>query len=407
MLGWWMAGCALLPGRLPVPDFVGPTLTPTPSPTPLATPTPTPTPEPETALPPDFIWVGVDGKGDAMIALSPDGEERRVVSLPLNEGQAASSPVASRNGEMLAYLVWDEVGEQHGIATWDPTEPNARLVARPQPGYRIIALYLSDDGRWLAYVQIEEGVLPDQAQWRVDGVRTGGNDATLVATRETLGDVPPPIPFAWQSGSPLLVNAAAPSGLSRGVYALNVEAGMSHPVLVPEEDTLIVAPTLAPDGRRIAYLSHHDPPVALSDPTLTNELTILTLEDGESLAIAAGAGRVIYGVRWHPDGERVLLDLVDLPTGGEGSGTQHWALIRPEGGESWDGPPSGIDENRLFDYEPLGEGVVYTLLPDGGPWELTILSRLNEQGTASVISLEEIAQEPGAPTIVYVPRGDQ
>src|SRR5688572_5287870 len=104
-----------------------PTTSPTPEPTPTRTPRPTSTPVPQPVLSPDAFWVAADGRSTLVQEVRPNSEAR-TIPLPLNEGQTASDLIASSDGAYLAYLVWNEDGTQHGIASWKLIEPNARLI---------------------------------------------------------------------------------------------------------------------------------------------------------------------------------------------------------------------------------------------------------------------------------------
>ena len=67
-------------------------------------------------------------------------------------------------------------------------------------------------------------------------------------------------------------------------------------------------------------------------------------------------------------------------------------------------PEADPERSRLFDYQPYGDGVVYTELPADGEWSLTWLPDIQGGGAPRMISLAGIAVENGAPTILYVPR---
>lgn len=366
------------------------------------------TPEPEPILSPDHIWVGVDGLGDSLIAVSRAGETQ-VVGLVLNEGQMASDVIASTNARYLAYLVWNAEEQQRGVATWNLHEPNARLIAQPLPGYRIVDHYLADDASELAYVQVQDDMPLDQADWRVDRVPVGGGDSILLIDREALGESTfPPTLFAWPEGGPLYLNTDAPDGTSQGIYAVDPESGESERLVPVEgeavEDRFIVAPTLSPDAIRIAYLTQ-DRSVegAPDDLAGTNVVHIFDLRSREITGMVPPAGQAIYGVRWLPDGERLLLDIVALPPSGEGDTMQYWALVEVGQPLPWPETSLGPSREYLFDYEPFDAGVAYTVLPVDGEWALYVLVHLVDGGGIQIIPLDEIAQELGTPTIIRVP----
>jgi dipeptidyl aminopeptidase/acylaminoacyl peptidase len=390
---------AILACQLPAMNVL-PTATPEPSPTPA----PTAIPTPAYYLDPDRIWVGLDGPANVMMTISMDGETD-LVSIPLNEGQQASDLAASRDGRYLAYLVWNASREQHGIASWNLSGPNAKLVAKPEPGYRIVGLYVADGASALVYVQVEEGILPGEADWRVDSTPIDGGDSTLLVDRSTLDDLYPPTLFAWPDDGLLLLNASAPDGSSQGIYAFNPENGQSSQIL-PPVDARIVAPTLSPDSSKIAYLTLDTSlPDIVSELVTTNVVRIYDLRLDETTTIAPGEGQAIYGVRWLPDGKRVLLDMVDLSADDVGVTAQHWLLVPIDQTEfATDNLPDTPRGEFLFDYEPLSEGVVYTVRPVDDKWNMYIIPDVAaEESAPHVIVLDDLAQDNSAPLIVRIP----
>jgi dipeptidyl aminopeptidase/acylaminoacyl peptidase len=390
---------AILACQLPAMNVL-PTATPEPSPTPA----PTAIPTPAYYLDPDRLWVGLDGPANVMMTISMDGETD-LVSIPLNEGQQASDLAASRDGRYLAYLVWNASREQHGIASWNLSGPNAKLVAKPEPGYRIVGLYVADGASALVYVQVEEGILPGEADWRVDSTPIDGGDSTLLVDRSTLDDLYPPTLFAWPDDGLLLLNASAPDGSSQGIYAFNPENGQSSQIL-PPVDARIVAPTLSPDSSKIAYLTLDTSlPDIVSELVTTNVVRIYDLRLDETTTIAPGEGQAIYGVRWLPDGKRVLLDMVDLSADDVGVTAQHWLLVPIDQTEfATDNLPDTPRGEFLFDYEPLSEGVVYTVRPVDDKWNMYIIPDVAaEESAPHVIVLDDLAQDNSAPLIVRIP----
>jgi hypothetical protein len=381
------AGCSvLLPGSGAAPP------TPKPTSAAFATPAATKTPSaPVPALDPGHIWVGVEGMAGLVAGVSPQGEAA-AVRLPLGEGQLASNPVASPDGHALAYLVWDADGEQRGAAVWPIGEPEHRLVAEPQEGYRIVALILSADSGWLAYVQAESGQPPDRAGWRVDAVPATGGEPLALADRQSLGDAALLQPFAWPADGPLLLVPAIPGGETTGVYAVNLSAETGRVVFTAEGQ--VVSPVLAPGGTQVAYLS--------AGPGSDGELRVRDLRLDETISMAAPDGHAIYGARWRPDG-RLLLDMVAPAPDDPGQVMQLWAVAGVGQPPPWEQSPPAPGREGLFDYEPFGEGVVYTLLPTGGPWELYILDSLAGGGVPRAVRLDALAQEDGAPVILRVP----
>lgn len=360
-------------------------------PEPSATPVPLPTAVPMPALDPAAIWVGVEGTGDAVVAVTAGGLAR-TVRLPLNEGQHASFVTAARDGRTLAYLVLNADATPRGVAVWALTEPNARLVAQPLPGYRIIALYLSDDSSGLAVVQVStEGRLED-ADWRIDRVLVQGGDPLVVLDREMLGDVPPLVPFAWPAGGPLLLIPALP-GTQAGIYAANPQAGGGRALITPEEPLLGV-PALSPDGSRLAYLVAEGEATAVSVHDLRLDQTSM---------IAAPEGQTIYGVRWLPEGDYLLVDVVAPAQGDSAQREQLWALVAADEPEAWTPSPPGPGRENLFDYAPFGAGVAYTVLPTDEVWALTILPDLAGEQEPLVVTLDALAGSAGAPRIIRTP----
>ncbi len=401
-LGLVLASCGA-PSVNSTPSLGDLTSFDTPSPAASLTPSPAPTARPQTALSPFDIWVVAEGlNSDAVLGVSPDGSALTLARLPLNEGQHASDVVAARNGCCLAYLVWDGSG-QHGAAVWNLSGPNARLAAQPLPGYRIMAIFLSDDGSALACVQVQKGASLEEADWRLDSVPSEGGQPTLLVNREAAGGVYPLIPFAWPAGGPLLLNAAAPDHTSQGIFAVNPASGEGR-VLVQTGGSMVSMPALSPSGSLLAYLTHEgEEGGTASQRTVPNAVRVFDLRLDTSFTIPAPAGQAVYGMRWHPDSQRLLLDLVTLPTDDAGLPPQFWALAPLDQPPPWPQSETGPERQDLFDYEVLGDGVAYTTLPASGQWQLYVLPEVGGTQPLIVIPLELIAQESAAPAIIRVP----
>jgi dipeptidyl aminopeptidase/acylaminoacyl peptidase len=366
--------------------------------------TPGPTSTPEPALPPDRFWIAVEGGGDALAAVSPGGEVE-IVRLPLNEGQQATDVIAAPDGGSLAYLAWDADGAQLGIAVWRLDEPNARLIVRPEAGMRIIGLAFSGDEAGLAYVQVEQGRALAEAGWQVSVIPAGGGASTVVATPDTLAEMLAPVPLGWPVDGPLLLIPAVPGASAEGIFAVDTETATGSQ-LVPVEGRLIADPQLSPDGTQLAFLAS-DPAgdETPADGYAAKQVTIYDLRRGDLTTMEAPRGQEIYGVRWHPDGVRLLLDIVAPSPDDAGGLAQVWALVESGREPPWPGSPQGPGpgRDRLFDYVPYREGVAYTLLPDGEEWALYIVPDLVKGQEMNVVSLEAIAHPSGAPVIVHAP----
>jgi hypothetical protein len=392
-------------------DFLSPgderhTLTPTPDspldtlPAETASLEPTLEPTPSQALDPNNVWVGVEGAAAKIADVSPEGTIN-VVDLPLNEDQQASSLAASHDGSHLAYLVLDGDNQQHGIAAWDLGEPNARLVATPLSGYRIIALLLADDGSGLAYTQVADESPLTSADWRIDTVSPDGGDPVLLGSREMLDDSPPLVPIAWPTEDLLVLGPAVSSFEAQRLVSISPSSGIAEEIARAPEAQSIGSPSVSPDGSQVAYL------LVDENSQASGAVQIADLQGGPSFTLDAPEGQDIYGLRWHADGQRLLLDLV-RPSGDDpGQLDQYWAWASTEQPSTWSQSPPGPGREGLFDYEPYDEGVVYTLLPLDGAWELYLLPDIEGSEAPRVTALDDIAQEYGAPSIVYSPHHTQ
>lgn len=372
-----------------------PTPTP-PSPTvaqPTALPTPSPTPAP--ALDPQAIWIGVEGVGDSMVAVDASGVAR-TVRLPLNEGQHASFVVASRDGRYVAYLVLNADGTPRGVAAWNPAEPNARLVAQPLEGYRIIGLYLADDSSGLAVVQVSAEDRLQDADWRIDRIPPQGGEPQLIAGRQVLDGAPPLLPFAWPPQGPLLLIPAGVQGVQAAIYAVNPQTGGGRLLFAPREP-LVGTPALSPDGAHLAYLTAED------EGGATTAVRIHSLRLDETTALPAPPGLFIYGLRWLPDSKHLLLDVGASPLEDAAQRDQFWALATLDPAAPWvQSPPQA--GRTFFDFEPYGAGVIYTTAPlEGEPWTLTILPDLQGAVEPLIVPLEALSGSDGLPAIIYTP----
>jgi hypothetical protein len=341
---------------------------------------------------------------DAVVNVSRSGFTSRI-ALPLNEGQKASNIIASLDGRYLAYLVWNEDGTQRGIAAWPIGEMNARLIARPTEGYRVSSMLLADDGAGLAYVQVDAAQPAlDAADWRVDCVPPEGGDTMMLTERASFADIVPPTLLAWPTGGSVFLDAATPDGTSQGIFRVDPDTHQGE-MVVTSSDRVVAGPALSPDGTRLAYLTLDQGylPDGFDGFVPTNVLLIQDVLTGETRTMPPPAGQAVYGVRWYPDGTRLLLDLVSL--GGEADPPgQSWVLAPLVQSAPWPQTVTGAERAHLFDYEPLGNGVIYTTLPPvGEPWRLYIVPEIGQQADPLLIPLDDIAQEFGAPMIIRVP----
>lgn len=387
-----------------------PTAQPDDSPTPLPAPTLTPSPQPTAApaLNPDHIWVAPDNDTRVVVDVALDGTAI-AIPLPLAEDTIASSVTASADGSVIAYAVWDADADrdQHGVAVWRPGESESTLIAEPRTGFHIIALQLTADGSRLAYVQVQDGFRWGEAGWRLNVVGTqpagessdAGSPLTA-ATREDLPELTPPLPFAWPQDGPILLAPAVPSsdGSGDGIYAADPAGGGARALLQPE-GSLIGLPQLSPDGTQLALLA------GTAESGGTDAVQIHDLRLDETTEMQAPPGEVIYGLRWHPDGDHLLLDLVAPSPDDTGQLEQFWALVEAGQAPPWHGSTRapGLDRAGLFDYEVIEGGVVYTLLPEDGDSMLFLTPDLANEASTQRIELGSLFDSPGAAAILRVP----
>lgn len=400
---WLLALLALVLAACSAP--AGPDVTGTPAtPAPDDQPTPGTTTQPSnTRLPTDRIWVAVEGLSD-QLAIVTDSGGVDTVPLPLNDGQLASDLTAAPSGSLLAYLVWSAEGRQRGIAVWNPAEADARLVAQPVAGYRIIGLAIAGDGSRIAYVQVEEGKLLEEARWRVDSIATAGGGALLIVDRQTLGQqTMPPVPFAWPAEGPLLLSANTPDGRAQGIYAVDVVEGTSTQIVEPGDDEVILSPALSPDAAYLAYLALDlSQAPANSPPIPSNVLRVRDLRLGEVVTMNPGDGRAIFGARWLP-ANRLLLDVVALSDAPGVIAAQSWAVADIGADPPWAETPTGNEREYLFDYAPYRDGIVYSTLPADGQWRLFLRAPLSPLSSPRTVDIGLIATDIGAPKIIYTP----
>lgn len=365
---------------------------------------PTLTPTPFTALDRNVLWVGVDGRGRDVAAVWPDGTVANV-PLPLNEGQQASDMVASRDGLYLAYIVWDPGGEQRGIAVWALAEANARLIARPEEGYRMVGMAFASDSSAVAYTQVENTQPVEDADWRLDMASPVGGEATTILTREGMDDAPPQVPFDWRIGSGLFIRPAVAAEGDQGIYVVAPDSGATH-LLVEIDAALNNSPYLSPDGRWLAYVDYdpdHAGPPGAAGPQ-PNVARVVNLASGESFTMTPPAGDAVSGVRWHPDNEHLLLDVVTPAPDDPAQAAQYWALATVGEEPPWDSSSADVNRVALFDFAPYDGGVAYTLLPGSeASWSVLLLPEVTSADEPLTVSLGSIAEKFGAPVILRAP----
>lgn len=397
-------GCVLLPNMpelvfdsagdnsVPLPDNSVQSLDTTVTPNPVET----------ERLPTDWIWIGVEGFGNGVLAASTQGQTR-LISLPLNEEQTTSDVIASADGQTLIYLVWEDE-TQLGVAAWNLSERDARLVLVAPEGERIIYITLRDDGSQLAYVVTDDTPLTEETAWRVESIPLEGGEASVLLDSETLPGVFPPRPFAWPVDGDLYLSAVDPQGRSQGVFAVDPVADSSRVVKEANIDEVLVAPVLSPEQSLLAYLSYEPErlPESLRDVTPTNVVRVVDVETGEIIdRFAPEEEEAILGVQWR-NPENLLVDISQLPADERGFAPGIWASADLASNQPWRRYGSGPDHELVFDFAPFGEGIAYTTLSADGEWKLFVLPELSDRDFEE-IPLKPLQQRLGAPVIIYTP----
>lgn len=363
--------------------------------TPDFTPTPRPSPTPAQALNPDHLWITSDAHSEEVLGVSPDGAVTRV-RLPLNEGQSGSELTASPDGRYLAYLVWNDQTEQHGIAMWNLAEANARLIMQPLPGYRIIDLLFAAESSTLLYVQAQL-TEPNQPQWRLESIPVGGGQPALLADAASAPDLLPPNLIGWPAGGPLYLSASArqtaDSPILQAVYRLDPTTG-AVTLATSGDDSVILYASLSPDGTQLAYTTY------VSEPGGLSAARVLDLQQGAVTTLPAPDQGTVLSVEWLDDSRRVLLDLLTSATD---QSSQTFALTEVPGELPWPQLPADPARAQLFTYCAYGDGVAYTLYPeaDDAPWTLVLFPEINAGAEPETISLEH--DGGGAPRILRAP----
>jgi hypothetical protein len=304
--------------------------------------------------------------------------------------------IASRDGRHLAYLVW-EGGAQKGIASWTLTEPNARLIALPQEGYRVIDMRFTENGERLLFVQTDAAAADSEDQrWRLESIPAGGGTSAVLLDQDAAPEIVWPLPLGWpDTAGPLYLHASARNpdqgGVLAGVYEFNPESSDLQ-LATPAEDPLVIDAVLSPDGRRVAYLPGH----GLGE---TDVVRVRDLDSLDTVTITPPEGGAAVSAAWMPDGD-LLVDYVAVPGQPE---SQRWARVEIGSSPPWAEVSPDPIRARLFMYASYGEGLIYTLYP--GPaefdWTIFILDAISAEAQPRAISLE--AAGDGAARIVRVP----
>ena len=356
---------------------------------------PTLTPVPQSVLDRSAIWVAADGPGTGIVELHNDGEFN-VVSLPLNEGQSATNLTVSPDGEYLSYLVVDDDGgAQRGIASWTLTEPNARLIVQPLPGYRVISLMFADDGKMLLYVQTNATADSEAAQWRLEAVPSEGGQSQLLADQASAPGITWPLPIAWPENGPIYLHAAvakgdpAAYGISSGVFTLDPATG-TIALISPPADPIVLDAQISPSGKQLAYTP--------GTPDGSSSIVkVMPVGGGDAITITPPNGSQAISAVWLNDERYVLLDFWASPDHRE---TQTWAKVELGRASGW--PQNAPDPARadLFTYVPYKDGIVYTLLgAEDAAWIVYLLTEISADVTPFSLAVERVGE--GAPRIVW------
>ncbi len=362
---------------------------------------PTITPTPRPLLPPDKVWAVNDGLTTTVMIFTSGGDVSAVL-LPLNGEQKGSDVIASADGSTIAYLVWNDKTEQHGIAAWRLAEPNARLIYQPLSGYRIIGLVLSPDASRLAFVEKQQGKPLADADWRLQLISPGGGSPTLLANMQSQPDLLPPTLLGFAPDGTLYVNADTRYDVSsgkvlQGIFAVSPDGVLS--LASPPADRVIGNGAVSPDGTRIAYTIV---PGSLPGQTGTSSASVGRIANLRTLAVttlAPPGGMSVASLRWVADGSLLL----DMPAA-DGK-TQTFALANGEDAASWARTSADATRARLFTYAPLGNGVIYSVFPaaSDGQWVVYVVSDIAADSPPQAIPLGTIDQNLGAPKIIYAP----
>jgi hypothetical protein len=367
--------------------------------TPEASARPSATPAPSYALDRAAIWIAAEGTSKEIVTVTADGDTE-TIPLPLNADQQAVNLVASLDGEYLGYLVVTDEGAQKGIASWKLTEPSARLIVQPLPGYRIIALLYASDGESLVFVQVDDDD-PSNLLWRIESIASGGGSTSLLADQASTAGITWPLPIGWQADGPVMLLASAEAdapisqGVRSGVFTLDTASG-EMALATPPEDVIVLDALISPDGDMIAY----------TPGTADGKSSVVRVYDRSSdlaITITPPGGGVAISMAWYAQGRYLLVDMLATPSE---AASQTWAKVEIGREPPW--PQNAADPSRadLFTYAPYNDGVIYTLYRDASEasWTLYVLPEISGDVSATSMRLPRAGE--GAPRIVYTPQND-
>lgn len=340
----------------PTPQPSDPPPSATTAPTTTATTQPTDTPEPIPTQPPvDLSSFGrlayvAYAPNDVELYLYDDG----VGSMQLTDGEGFSlRPVWSPDGRYLSYFYIPPGADSPDLWVIDfEFGGEARQVTDGSAGYFSVPAWMNDsrslvywgndarfDGVYILSLDVESGEIanltPDYPKWnshpaaspvdariafvsdRPDGssdkiwvMDAAGGRLKLVAGEEGMfweHSFPAWSPdgeqlaFFRDSFMAELLGDDDESGLTAGLWVVNVEDGQER--LVYEMDTMLLkeAPVWSPDGRWIVL------PRGAADET---DLWLISVEDGEAIQLSDLPGEET-GVVWSPDSASLLFTHMD------------------------------------------------------------------------------------------------
>lgn len=208
--------------------------------------------------------------------------------------------------------------------------------AAPAPGAACITdaplVVVGGDGNELTVVQ------PDGTQSTITGPEDGIGDPDVTPDRTSL------------------VATVTGAGSST-VWTMALDGSSARPLTEPDDDVFDTAPTVSPDGSRVAFVRDGA------------AISTVPLGDGEgAVLVAAAEDVVVAGPEWSPSGER----LAYLRTAAGGP-TEIWT-VAADGTDARPEAPAPAAEAATLDWSPDGTQLLggSTGDPDG-PWEVAII----------------------------------